>query len=296
MQFAHPRYWLTWLLLSLLWLISLLPFRLINLLGSGLGSLIFRVAGSRAHVARTNIRLCFPALDTEQQEQLLKRHFRALGSAMMAMGINLWASRRRLQKLVSVRNREPFDRAIAGGKPVILLAPHFVGMEIGGLVLAPERHMLSMYQPIRNRLIDYQVRHGRERFGGIMVEHRAGMRKVVRMVRDGSPFYYLPDQDPGSGDKVFAPFFGIPVAVTPGLSRFARLTGASVIPCLTRMHERGYEVFFMPPLENFPTDDEVADATRMNEVIEQAILEMPEQYFWVHRRFKSRPPGQPSLY
>lgn len=297
-QYAHPRYWLHWLAILLLWLISLLPYRLTAYLGRGLGALLYRIAGRRAHIVRTNLKLCFPELDGEQREQLMRAHFRALGQAMLTIGINLFASRRRLQRLVKISDRHYFDEAINAGKPVILLAPHFLAMEIAGLVLAPERHMLSMYQKIRNPLVDSLVRRSRSRFGGIMVERKSDMRKLIRMVRDGSPLYYLPDQDPGSSDKVFAPFFGIQTAVTPGLSRFARLSKAVVIPCFTRMlpYGGGYEVIFMPPLENFPSADPVADARRMNEVIELAIRQAPEQYFWVHRRFKSRPEGESSVY
>jgi len=297
-QFLHPRYWLLWTGILFLWMISLLPLRLTSFLGRGLGVILHRVAGRRSHVVRTNLELCFPELDSSQIEPLMKEHFKALGQAALTIGINMFASQRRLQRLVTMRDRHFFDCEIAAGKPVILLAPHFVAMEIAGLVLAPERHMLSMYQTIRNPLIDYLVRRGRSRFGGIMIERKADMRQVVKMVRGGSPFYYLPDQDPGSGDKVFAPFFGIQTAVTPGLSRFARLSKAVVIPCFTKMlpHGAGYEVIFMPALEDFPTDDPVQDATHMNEVIEQGIREMPAQYFWVHRRFKSRPQSEDSLY
>ena len=297
-QFLHPRYWLLWTGILILWLISLLPLRLTAFLGRGLGVILHRVAGRRSQIVRTNLELCFPELDSSQIERLLKEHFKALGQAALTIGINMFASQRRLQRLVTMRDRDIFDREIAAANPVILLAPHFVAMEIAGLVLAPERHMLSMYQTIRNPLIDYLVRRGRSRFGGIMIERKADMRQVVKMVRGGSPFYYLPDQDPGSGDKVFAPFFGIQAAVTPGLSRFARLSKAVVIPCFTKMlpHGAGYEVIFMPPLKNYPSNDPVRDATHMNEVIEQGIREMPEQYFWVHRRFKSRPEGEQSLY
>ena len=297
-QFLRPRYWLLWTGILILWLISLLPLRLTAFLGRGLGVILHRVAGRRSHIVRTNLELCFPELDSSQIERLMKEHFKALGQAALTIGINMFASQRRLQRLVTMRDRDIFDREIATGNPVILLAPHFVAMEIAGLVLAPERHMLSMYQTIRNPLIDYLVRRGRSRFGGIMIERKADMRQVVKMVRGGSPFYYLPDQDPGSGDKVFAPFFGIQTAVTPGLSRFARLSKAVVIPCFTKMlpHGAGYEVIFMPPLKNYPSNDPVRDATQMNEVIEQGIREMPEQYFWVHRRFKSRPAGEQSLY
>ena len=297
-QFLHPRYWLLWAGILLLWLISLLPLRVTAFFGRGLGIFLKRIAGRRSHIVRTNLELCFPELDNNQIEQLITEHFKALGQAALTIGINLFASQRRLQRLVSMRDRHYFDQQISADKPVILLAPHFVAMEIAGLVLAPERHMLSMYQTIRNPLIDYLVRRGRSRFGGIMIERKSDMRQVVKLVRGGSPFYYLPDQDPGSADKVFAPFFGIETAVTPGLSRFARLSKAAVIPCFTKMLPQGagYEVIFLPPLDNFPSDDVVEDAERMNEVIEQGIREMPAQYFWVHRRFKSRPEGGESLY
>lgn len=297
-QFLHPRYWLLWTGILFLWLISLLPLRLTAFLGRGLGVILHRVAGRRSHIVSTNLELCFPELDSSQIDQLMKEHFKSLGQAALTIGINMFASQRRLQRLVKIRDRHFFDREIGAGTPVILLAPHFVAMEIAGLVLAPERHMLSMYQTIRNPLIDYLVRRGRSRFGGIMIERKADMRQVVKMVRGGSPFYYLPDQDPGSGDKVFAPFFGIQTAVTPGLSRFARLSKAVVIPCFTKMlpHGAGYEVIFMPALKNYPTNDPVQDAAHMNEVVEHGIREMPAQYFWVHRRFKSRPEGEESLY
>ena len=298
MRFIHPRYWLLWFGILLLWLISLLPYRVMAFLGRGLGVILYHVAGRRAHIVRTNLELCFPELDSDQTESLMKDHFKSLGQTVMTIGINLFASQRRLQRLVTIRDRHYFDQQIAAGKPIILLAPHFVAMEIAGLVLAPERHMLSMYQTIRNPLVDYLIRRSRSRFGGVMVERKADMRQVVKLVRGGSPFYYLPDQDPGSSDKVFAPFFGIQTAVTPGLSRFARLSKATVIPCFTKMLPdcAGYEVIFLPPLEGFPSSDPIEDARRMNEVIEQGIKEMPDQYFWVHRRFKSRPDGEQSLY
>lgn len=298
LQFAHPRYWLVWLAMLVFWLISLLPMPIAAYFGRGLGVILYRLAGRRLHIARTNLELCFPKLDSDQIEALMKAHFKAMGQATLTIGINMFASLRRLKSLVSMRDRRYFDQVIADGKPVILLAPHFLAMEIAGLILSSERPTFSMYQTIRNPLVDFLVRRGRSRFGGIMVERKADMRKVVKMMRAGSPFYYLPDQDPGSAEKVFAPFFGVQTAVTPGFSRFARLSKATVIPCFTKILPggQGFEVIFLPPLENFPTKDPVEDARRMNEAIEQGIREMPEQYFWVHRRFKSRPEGEGSLY
>jgi len=266
--------------------------------GRGLGAVMFRFAGRRRHITRTNLELCFPELDSEQIDVLMRSHFKAVGQTMLTIGINMFASMRRLQRLVSMRDRKYFDQAIAGGRPVMLLAPHFVAMDIAGLVLSNERPTFSMYQTIRNPLVDYMIRKGRSRFGGVLVERKADMRKVVKMMRAGNPFYYLPDQDPGSGDKVFAPFFGIQTAVTPGFSRFARISKAVVVPSFTKMLSggKGYEIIFLPPLDHFPTKDPVQDARRMNEAIEQGIREMPEQYFWVHRRFKSRPEGEESFY
>jgi KDO2-lipid IV(A) lauroyltransferase len=296
--FLHPKYWLYWIGIFLLWLLSLLPLPLLAPLGRAMGSLFYRFAGRRAHIARRNLELCFPEMPADEREMLMKQHFRVLGQAILGIGINMAASKKRLQRLVKMRNRHYYDEAVAAGRPVILLAPHFVAMEIAGLVLSSERRMLSMYQTIRNPLIDYLVRKGRGRFGGIMVERKSDMRRVVKMVREGAPFYYLPDQDPGSGDKIFANFFGIPTAVTPGLSRFAQLCKAVVIPCMTKILPggQGFEVIFYPPFEDFPSADPVRDATVMNACIEQGVRVMPEQYFWVHRRFKSRPEGEPGLY
>jgi KDO2-lipid IV(A) lauroyltransferase len=297
-RFIHPRYWLQWVAVFILWLISLLPLPVLALLGRGLGRLAIVVAKRRVYIVRRNLELCFPEMSVQQRDQLAREHFMLLGQAVLSVGINLAASKKRLQRLVKVRDRHHYDQALDSGKPVILLAPHFVAMEIGGLVLAPERFMLSMYQAIRNPLIDTLVRKGRSRFGGVMVERKSDLRKVIKLVRAGNPFYYLPDQDPGSGDKVFAPFFGVQTAVTPGLSRLARLSNAVVIPCLSRILPggKGYEVRFLPAFNDFPTDDPVLDAAYLNRMIEEQVRKMPAQYFWVHRRFKSRPDGEPSLY
>lgn len=298
LRFAHPRYWLVWFGFLLLWLISLLPMPVIAYFGRGLGVVMSRFAGRRQHIARTNLELCFPELDSEQIEVLVRSHFKMMGQAMLSIGINLFTPARRLMRLVTMRDRKYYDQAIAGERPVMLLAPHFLALEIAGLAVSIERQSFSMYQTIRNPLVDFIVRRGRCRFGGALVERKADMRKVVKMMLAGSTFYYLPDQDPGSSDKVFAPFFGIQTAVTPGFSRLARISKAVVVPCFTKMLPggKGYEVIFLPPLENFPTKDPVQDARKMNEAIEQGIREMPEQYFWVHRRFKSRPEGEESFY
>jgi lauroyl/myristoyl acyltransferase len=232
------------------------------------------------------------------RQDLLRRHFRAFGAAMMGVSLIWWASAPRLRSLVRFRNREHYDNALAAGKKVILLAPHFLGLEVAGVFLAHERRIISMYKEPRNDLVDWLMRRSRLRFGGALFERDSHLKGMIRLIRSGYPFYYLPDQNPGEADHVFAPFFGVPTATLTALSRIARLAEAVVIPCFTRLLPKGdgYEIIFHPPLADFPSKDPLADAARMNAAIEAGVREMPEQYMWTYKRFKQRPPGEPSLY
>jgi KDO2-lipid IV(A) lauroyltransferase len=185
-----------------------------------------------------------------------------------------------------------------GSTPSILLAPHFVGVDIGGSRLGADVNMVSMYAAQKDRTMSEMLLHGRRRFGTHkLVSRQEGIRAVIAGMREGLPFYYLPDQDYGPRD-LFVPFFGIQTATVPGLSRIARLVGARVLPCVTRMQAtgEGYLLTIEPPWENFPTGDIAADTRRMNEYIERKVLEMPEQYLWMHKRFKTRPPGEARFY
>ncbi|MBI5613134.1 MAG: lysophospholipid acyltransferase family protein [Gammaproteobacteria bacterium] len=297
-DFLSPRYWPTWLMLGVLWPFSLLPMWVVWLLGQALGTVLYLLHARGRRIARRNLALCFPALPAAARARLLRRHYRALGQAVMGVSFSWWGSARRQQKLVRIRARESYDQALAAGRPVILLAPHFLAMELGGMRLAQERPMISMYKQASNALIDWLMRRRRLRYGGLLVERDAPLRPLIRQLRAGEPFYYLPDQNPGEAAHVFAPFFGVPAATVTALARIARLADAVVIPCFTRQlpYGRGYEVYFKPPLADFPSGDELADATRMNQAIEEGVREMPEQYLWTYKRFKHRPSGEPSLY
>ena len=297
-DFLHPRYWPTWLALGMLWPFSLLPLPMVWLLGGALGQVLYFVHARGRRSAARNIALCFPALPAAVQARLVRRHYRALGRAIMGVGFTWWATPRRQQTLVRMRDRDHYDRALAAGRPVILLAPHFLALDLGGLRLVQERPLISMYKQARNALIDWLMRRQRLRFGGLLVERDAPLRPLIRRLRAGEPFYYLPDQNPGDAAHVFAPFFGIPAATVTALARMAQLAEAVVIPCFTKQlpYGRGYEIIFKPPLENFPSGDALADATRMNQAIEEGVREMPEQYMWTYKRFKLRPRGMPSLY
>ena len=297
-SFVHPRYWAAWAVLGILRALSLLPLPVLWLLGAVLGQFATGLPLRARRTIDTNLALCFPDLSARNRRRLRNRHFRAAAQVLLSLGISLWASQRRLSRLIRFRGREHYERALLAGKRIILLAPHFLVLEIAGLYLSHERPMISMYKSPKNDLFDWVLRHSRTRFGGVMIERNAKLRPLIRLLREGRPFYYLPDQEPGNADFVFAPFFGIPAATITALSRMVRLADAVVVPCFTRLLPlgAGYEVVFAPAMANFPSDDPVQDATRMNAVIEHGVREHPEQYMWSYKRFKTRPDNQTSFY
>jgi KDO2-lipid IV(A) lauroyltransferase len=279
--------------------LGLLPYPVLWALGTWLGWLGYYLAGSRRRVGARNLEICFADRTSGDRRRMLRRHFGYLGEAAFAQGLIWGASRRRLQRLVRVVNREQIDACIAAARPVIVLVPHFVGLELGGAAFTALVHPgIYMYQRVRDPVIDAQILRARTRFGSRSVERQDDLRGLVREIKGGTPFFYLPDQNAGRTDGVFVPFCGVAASTVPTLSRFARLTGAVVIPTYARYLPwgRGLELIFDPPLEPFPSNDAVADTAFMNRVIEARIRTMPEQYFWVHRRFKTRPLGELPIY
>ena len=290
-----------WLGIALLWLLwRLLPATALGRLGDWLGGLLHAVAGARIQVGRTNLRLCFPELDEAARRCLLKAHFRSLGRATLQETVSWWGSRAEVERLTRFEGVEHLTPHL--GRPLIWLAPHFVGLNIGGVrVTAGYAPIVSLYAAIKNPYIDRLMLHARTRFGrgeqrSEMYSRQDGIKPVIRAIKKGRPFYYLPDMDYGPKDAVFVPFFGTPTATITGLSRLARATGAVVVPAITRQEGGGYVTRFYPAWENYPSDDAVADTRRMNAFIEERIREMPAQYFWLHKRFKTRPVGDPSFY
>jgi KDO2-lipid IV(A) lauroyltransferase len=283
--------------IALLWLLwRTLPAAALGRLGEWLGVLLGAVAGSRIRVGLTNLRLCFPELDEAARRRLLKAHFRALGRATLQETVSWWGGREEVERLTRFEGTEYLTPHL--GKPLIWLAPHFVGLNIGGVrVTAAYAPIVSLYAAIKNPYLDRLMLRSRTRFGeSEMYSRQDGIKPVIRALRKGRPFYYLPDMDYGAKDAVFAPFFGTPAATITGLSRIARATAAVVVPCVTHQEGGGYVTRFYPAWENFPTDDVEADTRRMNTFIKERIREMPEQYFWLHKRFKTRPPGAAGLY
>jgi len=291
--------------IALLWLFwRLLPARVLGAVGEALGGLLYHVAAfvapARRRIAAINLRLCFPELDDAARDRLLRRHFRALGRASLQETVSWWGSHAEVDGLTRFEGMEHVTPHL--GKPLILFAPHFVGVTIGGVRVTTEfAPVVTLNAQIKNPYIHRLAFQARSRFGrdgkhSEIYQRQDGIKPVLRAIKQGLPFYYPPDLDFGRKDAVFVPLFGTPAATITGLSRIARVSGAVVVPCITRQERGGYVVRFYPAWENFPSDDVAADTRRMNAFLEDRIREMPEQYFWVHKRFKTRPEGEASLY
>ncbi|MDD4929377.1 MAG: lipid A biosynthesis acyltransferase [Gallionella sp.] len=281
----------------ILWLIHFLPFRVIVSIGNGLGSLLYRVAAERRRVGEINLKLCFPDMSDAAREKLMRDHFKMFVRSLIERSILWWASAERISRLIRVEGVEHFE-AIKG-QSAILLTPHFVGMDAGGQWIAQHTDTVCMYANQKNVYLTDLLLKKRARFRNqLLYSRQQGLRPIIKGMRQGMPFIYPPDQDQGVKDGVFIPFFGVPAATMTSVSRIAQMTGAKVVPCITRVLPGGggYVLTFYPAWENYPGGDEVADARRMNEFIEQRILEMPEQYFWLHKRFKTRPEGEKRFY
>jgi KDO2-lipid IV(A) lauroyltransferase len=279
--------------LLLMWLLRWLPLPVLAACGRLLGRLFFIFGQARRHIALTNLSLCFPELSAAEKSALARRHFAVFGRSLLERGLLWWASPARIRRLVRIEGLE----RIPANRPVILLAPHFVGLDMGWTRLTLERDMVSIYANQKNLLFNAALYRGRLRFGAAeLLSRQQGTRRAIKAMKAGKPLYYLPDMDYGKRDTIFVPFFGIPAATVTGLSRLTRLTGAAVVPCITRMHDAGYVVEIGTPWTDYPGECIEADTQRMNAFIEDAIRRMPEQYFWLHRRFKTRPHGEKRPY
>lgn len=289
----------SWLAVGIFWLLHWLPLGVQARIGAAVGELLYRCAGRRRHIVNVNLRLCFPEMDAAERDRIARAHFHALGRSMLERGLLWWASEKRLKGMIRLEGREHVDALVAAGRPVLLLAPHFLGLDMGGARFAMEFDSVSVYARQNNPVFDRWLFHGRSRFGDqLLLSRQDGVRGTVKAMKAGRPFYYLPDMDYGREDSIFVPFFGVPAATITGLSRLARLARAAVVPVVTEMLPggKGYVTRLGEPWTDFPTEDVEADTLRMNQWIESVVRTMPEQYYWVHRRFKTRPPGEKRPY
>jgi len=268
-------------------------------LGRALGACMFVVSTDRRIIASRNLELCFPELSAAERQRLLKENFASTGIAFFEMAMSWWWPKARLARLAHIEGLEHLQAAAAEGQGAILMALHFTTLEIGAALLGQCHTIDGMYREHDNPLFDFVQRQGRERHNldSLAVE-REDVRAMIKQLRKGRAIWYAPDQDYGSKQSIFVPFFGIPAATVTATTTFARLGKARVIPFTQERLEggKGYRLVLHPPFEDFPGESEEADAVRINLWIEKALRECPEQYLWAHRRFKSRPPGMAKVY
>lgn len=285
----------------ILWLLHWLPLPLLAPLGRGLGRLLYWLIPKRRRIVHINLRLCFPDMSEAERTALAREHFALLGRSLLERGILWWASAERLHRISRVEGIQPLspNGERRASQPTILLVPHFLGLDISGTTLAMYMDSVSMYSQQKNAAIDALLFHGRTRFGDqYLLTRQDGIRGTIKGMREGRVFFYLPDMDYGPSDAIFVPFFGVPAATITGLTRLARLTGARVHAGITEILPggQGYVTRIGPAWENFPSDDAEADTRRMNAFIESEVLKRPAQYYWVHKRFKTRPEGETGFY
>ena len=254
---------------------------------------MFWLIPERRKVTRINLQKCFPSMDPGKREALARAHFRIFVRAFIEQGNLWWAPRERIERMVRLEGVEHLR-----GRKTIVFAPHFVGFEATLARLALEFPVAMMYSRQKDPRFEARLYAGRTRFGGVMYPRQGGIKRGLELIESGTLFYYLPDLDFGPKRSVFVPFFGVPAATVTGLAYLARATGAAVVPCVTRMLPGGdgYVARLYPPWNDFPSGDDTADARRMMAFVEERVREMPEEYHWLHKRFKTRPAGEPRFY
>lgn len=297
-EYAHPRYWTAWLAITLMKIGAQLPWRIRIALGSAIGCLIYHCVKRRRHIADTNIRLCFPELSNIKRQALVKRIFRANGIGILETATAWCCSPEKMRRRVVFKGTDHMRAALAEGKGALIIGIHFSTLDLGGALHSLFFDADVVYRPHDNPVFERFMTQARRHIFGCAID-RHDLRGVVKRIKSGHAVWYSPDQDFGRDVSVFAPFFGVEAASIKLTAKIARMTGAPVMPLIFHRNDddNTYTLEYLPALKNFPSGDDVADATCINAVIEQAIRRHPEQYLWLHRRFKTRPhKDDPDLY
>ena len=296
-SYRAPATWPVWFGMGLLRLVCLLPNGPLYAIGRALGRIAYRAGGTRRAIVRRNIELCFPELDAAARDALVHQHFKALGTSVIELGLGRWASIERLEAMTELVGLEHLENGLASGRGVILLSAHFTTLEIMGRVLAANTAPFDgVYRKNRSEFITELQRSGRERSVARTIEKR-DIKRMVRALRKGRAVWYAPDQSYDRKGSEVIEFFGVPCMHTTATSTLARLGDAAVIPFFPERKPDGrYVMTLFPPFDDFPTDDLAADTRRYVDVLERHIRRVPEQYFWIHRKFKDLPDGYPDYY
>ena len=295
-SFYGPRYWPTWIALGFFHLLGWLPMSISLAFGRLVRDLFYGMARSRRHITEVNIAKCFPQLSAQEQQQLVRKIMHSTGKSLVESSVALWGPSSQLSSRYTITGLEHIAAAQAKGQGVLLVGCHFTTLDAAARILAFHVKYDMLYRKDPNPLLAYKLIAARESFAGNAIV-RSDTRQLIKNLRQGHVVWYAPDQDFGAKHSVFAPFFGVQAATVVGTARIAQLGKAAVIPFAHyRDRHNHYHLVIGAPLENYPTGEDVADATRINHVIETAIAQQPDQYLWVHRRFKTRPPGEPGFY
>lgn len=293
----HPRYWPTWLGLGILYLLTKLPYRLQLQLGKNLGRISYYLLKRFRRIAKINLTLCFPELSDSERKSLLKKQFQSLGMGLIESTMAWWMPDHRLDSLIHLHGLEHLQEAIARKKGVLILSGHFTSLDICGRLFSSIFPMYVVYREQKNQVIDSLLKQHRH-FKWMQTIHRHAIRQIIKTLKQNKAIWYAADQDYGPTHSLFPPFFNIPTATISTPSRYANRTGAHVVTLFYHRlpKGKGYQITIGPILENFAQGDDYQDTVRFNQLLECAIRDHPEQYLWIHRRFKTRPQGDPYLY
>ncbi|MDM8565221.1 LpxL/LpxP family Kdo(2)-lipid IV(A) lauroyl/palmitoleoyl acyltransferase [Candidatus Halobeggiatoa sp. HSG11] len=292
-----PRYWPLWIGIGIFWSLIHLPHRWRLVAGRKIGRIFCRLTARRRKIATVNLKLCFPELTEKQLHDLLHQHFESLGMGLLEMLSAWWQKDSLLKPLEHIEGLEHLDAALKRGKGVILLSAHLTSLELGCRFLTMHTIIHAVYRQHENPLIEYFMKKSREGQAEKAIP-RDNVRAMLRSLKNNKPVWLATDQNFGHKNSVFADFFGIPAATNIAIPRLAKMSGATIIPFFTQRlaNNQGYKVILQPALENFPSGDDVEDVSLINKLIETQVRQAPEQYLWVHRRFKDRPHGEKSFY
>ncbi|WP_354691223.1 Kdo(2)-lipid IV(A) acyltransferase [Phytobacter sp. RSE-02] len=294
----HPRYWLTWCGIGLLWLVVQLPYPVLYRLGCGMGRLAMRLMKRRVRIAHRNLELCFPQMPEQERQEMVKKNFESVGMGLMETGMAWFWPDSRINRWVDVRGMDNTKMHFAEGKGILLIGVHFLTLELGARVFGMHIPGIGVYRPNDNPLLDWLQTWGRLRSNKTMID-RKDLKGMVRALKSGDVVWYAPDHDYGPRSSVFVPFFAVEqTATTTGTWMLAKMSKACLVPFVPRRkpNGKGYELIMLEGETTPPLETAEETAAWMNKVVERCILMAPEQYMWLHRRFKTRPDGVPSRY
>ena len=294
-NFIHPKYFLTWILILLMRVGVFVPFRLQVFFGKIIGKLIYPLMTELRKTAYSNVSNCFPDKKQPQVTLLVKQHFEAIGISLFETANAYFASDKKIKKMLTISNEQHFTEALKKEGGIILLCSHFMPLMLGSRALLIKHTIANIYRPQNNKLFDKVMVKGYLKNGAVMIKS-TDTRSIIKAINNSLPIWYAPDQDLGRNNSVFAPLFGIQTATASATARLAKNKNTRVIPYSFIRTKHGYEMSFHKPLKNYPSGDAIKDASETNQILEKQILKNPEQYLWIHRRFKTRPEGEENFY